>query len=268
MLKKLSVEDFAVLKGPFESGRQSPSSLGGTLVLAVIFQSLMFYLTYYIATRSTIYPNIEMIKKVHFWITAFLVLLSVIYAIPAIYMRSQKLQYLLSIIVSQNLFGIYMYIPSLFTVGEGQNVTRESLLNFTYITLAFGVLIFIVTSIRFYILLQKGQYRKGSKKDEIRGNIEKKIKSNFLTIIIGSVGLAFIIQYIVRTLGSDDFEGMFLIVIGFSIFFTMLFVLPEQLVILYCKCRFKSFNFNSRGYLESEDQDRKNDKKWDKKFVH
>ena len=34
--------------------------------------------------------------------------------------------------------------------------------------LLFGVLIFIATSIRFYILLQRGHFRIGSKKDELR----------------------------------------------------------------------------------------------------
>lgn len=264
MLRKLTVEDFAVLKEPLESGRQSPSSLGGTLVLAALFQCLMFYLTYSVAAGATIFPNVEMIKKIHFWFTAILVACSIIYAIPAVYKRGQKVQYLIVILMSQNIAAVMTYLSAMFLLGNSEGITAGSLLTVTYVTLGAGVLIFIATSIRFYILLKKGGYRKGSKRDELRGNLEQIIKSNFLSVIIGSVGIGYIIQYLFRFAHFDDEGAAFIIVLSLLIFFTMLFVLPEQLVILYCKCRFRSFNFNRRGYLESEDQDRKNDKK----FVH
>lgn len=47
------------------------------------------------------------------------------------------------------------------------------------------------------------------------------------------------------------FEGnVIMLVIGSPLlFFTMLFILPEQLVILYCKYRFESFNFDKDGQL-------------------
>ncbi|MGY0691202.1 hypothetical protein ACW2QC_00250 [Virgibacillus sp. FSP13] len=43
MLQKLSEEDFVALRGPFESGRQSPNSLSLTLILFIFFQPLMFF---------------------------------------------------------------------------------------------------------------------------------------------------------------------------------------------------------------------------------
>lgn len=70
--------------------------------------------------------------------------------------------------------------------------------------------------------------------------------------IVG-LGIVFTIQYIARTTAIDDINMMILIVIGIALFFVMQFVLPEQLVILYCKYRFKSFNFDKRGYLNSKD---------------
>ncbi|WP_255452322.1 G-PROTEIN-RECEP-F3-4 domain-containing protein [Sporosarcina sp. ANT_H38] len=119
------------------------------------------------------------------------------------------------------------------------------------VTLSFGVLLFIATVIRFSILLRKGKYRKGSKRDELRAEFEK--KTYIPAAIIGSTGLVFIIQFAVRTYNLADIEGAIITVICFAVFYTMIFVLPEQLVILYCKFRFKSFNFDKRGYLESED---------------
>lgn len=41
----------------------------------------------------------------------------------------------------------------------------------------------------------------------------------------------------------------------------MIFVLPEQLVLLYCKFRFESFNYNEDGNLNELTIDRKRGRK-------
>ncbi|HJF33535.1 MAG TPA: hypothetical protein K8V56_17365 [Sporosarcina psychrophila] len=251
MLKKLTIEDVAVLREPLVSGRQSPNALCGALVLAVFMQILVYYLEYAVLGRMTNFPYKDQILTVHFWITVVLVILSVIYAIPFIYMRDQKTQYLVSILVSQNIFAIFLYISGLFLLGENQEVSEKSLLTFTMVTLSFGVLLFVATVIRFSILLRKGKYRKGSKRDELRAKFEK--KTYIPAVIIGSTGLVYIIQFAVRTFNLADIEEAVITVLCFAVFYTMIFILPEQLVILYCKFRFKSFNFDKRGYLDSED---------------
>ena len=43
MLEKLTEEDFMVLRGPLESGRQGPGSLGGMLLLSIFLQIPMFF---------------------------------------------------------------------------------------------------------------------------------------------------------------------------------------------------------------------------------
>lgn len=252
-MKKLTVDDFAVLKEPLETGRQSPSQLGTILPLSIFLQGLFFYITYNVAGSSSIFPNIELIKKYHLWITAVLVVLSIIYAIPAVYNRSQKIQYLLGILISQNVGAIFTCLFALFFIGNERSFTEESILKLTYVTLIIGILIFIVTISRFVILLKRGAYRKGTKRDEIRSDLERMIKSHLAPIIIGSLGLVYIIQFLFRFADFDG-EEIPMICIALLIFYTMLFVLPEQLVILYCKIRFKSFNFNPRGYLFSEDE--------------
>lgn len=247
---KLHEEDFDVLRRPLESGRQNPKSLAFTLVLCAFLQAMMFALEYYVAADSTIYPNKETILQVHFWITAGLIVLSLIYAIPAVYKRSGKIQYLLSILVSQNLFSFTILISALFFIGrngEGKDITEQSLLSFTWILLLIGLLIFAATFVRFFILLNKGHYRKGSRNDERRGKFET--TSYLPAAILGGVGIVFIIQYLARNSVVDDLNVMVVIVGGIVLFFVMLFVLPEQLVMLYCKFRFKSFNYNERGQL-------------------
>lgn len=75
-------------------------------------------------------------------------------------------------------------------------------------------------------------------------------------MIVGSVGLLFILQYLVRTFGLADIESIVMITLFILLFYTMLFVLPEQLVILYCKYRFDSFNYDKNGNLKPMGTDR------------
>lgn len=253
MLSKLTEQDFEVLRGPLESGRQRPAALAGVLVLCAFLQALLFALEYFVAGGSTAYPYKDEILAVHLWFTAGLIGLSLFYAIPAIYSKSGRIQYLLSIVVSQNLFSPCLFISALFLIGkegDGHEATAESLLTFTYIILAIGFLAFVATSIRFYGLLKKGEYRKGSSKDALRAKFEA--KSYIPMASIAGLGLVFVIQYIARNSAIDDLNTTVIIVIGMSLFFVMLFVLPEQLVILYCKYRFKSFNFDERGNLNKQ----------------
>ncbi|WP_147536196.1 hypothetical protein [Bacillus marasmi] len=252
-MKKLSEGDFAVLRGPFESGRQSPSNMGATLFLFVLIQSLLWYLEFDFLDNTT-YPNAKEIVTYHFWFTAVLVVLSLIYSVPAVFYRSQKVQYLLVILVTQNVAAVSTYILSVFSLAESYYERPEVMLNtFTTATLLFGALIFIVTFVRFYLLLTKGEFKKGSKRDLFRGDLEAGIKSNLPSIMIGSTGLVFIILFLVRNVQEINMDLIMLVVLPILIFFTILFVLPEQLVILYCKYRFKSFNFDRDGNLLPED---------------
>lgn len=256
MASRLKVEDFEVLRIPLESGRQGPAQLAVALILGAIFMPLIYALEYYVASYDSIFPYKQEILNVHFWFTIILAALSIVYAIPFIYRRSQKFQYLLSILVSQNLFTFPLFICALFFIGrdgEGMKATPESLLKFTYVLLFIGLLVFVVTFIRFYILLRKGQYRKGSRKEQLRTKFEK--KSLLSTAIFVGIGLVLVLQFIIRKSAINDFNMYGVVLIGITLFYVMLFILPEQLIILYCKMRFKSFNYNERGYLNGLETD-------------
>src|SRR5699024_8549156 len=251
MFNNLLEEDFAALRGPFDSGRQSPSAFGGILMLSVFLQGLMFTLTYVAVGGSTYFPNKTIISIIHLVITVIFILLAIIFSIPSVYMKYQKAQYFLSILISQNLFGVYFYVAALFLIGSdlaGGDQTIESLMTLTYVTLIIGILIFVTTFIRFYKLLQKGEYRKDSKKDSLRGRFET--KSYVPIAIIGGLGIVYIIQHIARNTYTVDVNMITIILIGPLLFYAMLFVLPEQLVILYCKHRFESFNYDQKGNLK------------------
>ncbi|WP_240628679.1 ABC transporter ATPase [Bacillus salacetis] len=190
----------------------------------------------------------EKIKIIHFWITILLTVFSAIFAISAVYKKFEKTQYLTSIIVSQNLFGVYLYIGALFLIGEKDGATAEFLISFTFITLSVAAALFLAVFVRFYVLLQKGQYREGSAKGELREKFEA---TSYIPIaIIGGTGVVLIVNSLLRNgVMGGSLESNIFTVLPLLIFYTMIFVLPEQLVILYCKFRFKSFNFNWSGHL-------------------
>src|SRR5699024_12838466 len=82
MLSKLSEEDFFVLRGSFESGRQSPNSFGGILIFSVFLQGLMFFLVYVVDADGTIYLFREIMFSIHLGVTIMHVLLLSMYYYP------------------------------------------------------------------------------------------------------------------------------------------------------------------------------------------
>lgn len=264
MLKKFKIQDFLALRGPFESRRQTPGSLGLALLLGSVFQILMLFIEHRFM-KQTYYPNATEIFTFHLWFSLLLIVFSLAYAISAINIRSQKMQYFLTIVLSQNLAGISVFISMFFLIGIYDEISREVFLNLTIILLVCGVFVFLVTSIRFYILLEKGAYRKGSKRDLLRGKLEKNIAAYLPTIIASGTGLFFTLRALERSVTRLDFNVLVYVLFGIIIFLTMLFVLPEQLVILYCKFRFKSFNFDQNGNLYSVSKDAKGKQKNNRK---
>ena len=249
-LNKLEERDFAVLRGPLESGRQSPKTIGGILILSVFLQALLFSLTYLVAADNTKFPYKDILFYIHLVGTTILIIFSVLYSIPSLYKKGQKIQYFISILVSQNLFGMMLFISSLFLIGSDRLFTIEQseLIQITLVMIGLGILTFFITFIRFYKLLSKGEYRLGSKKAQLRTRFEAKSLIPFA--VISGTGISLLLQYIFKNMIIIDGNVMMLILLGPLVFYTMLFVLPEQLVILYCKSRFDSFNFDQEGNLK------------------
>ncbi|MDE5415234.1 hypothetical protein [Alkalihalobacterium chitinilyticum] len=246
MLKNPSEKDFVVLRDPLKSGRQAPGSLAGAMMIGGFCQGLMVYFTHDIGRDSKL-PFTNYLVNIHLWVTVILIALTIVFLVPYIYINFQKTQYLISILVIQNLMTFSWYVLALLIIGASipYDSRLENVMTYIYITLIVGILLFIVTCIRFYILLIKGKYREGSSRDQLRQKFEGRL--NMSAIIAGSVGFGFIMQYVIRTLDFVNSGDVLIVAIGLLIFYTMIFILPEQLVILYCKYRFKSFNYRVSG---------------------
>lgn len=246
---RLEERDFFTFRDALQE-RQSTSSLGFILILSIFLNAVMFLLAYVVVYDYSIYPNKEKIFKIHLYSVVILSLLSLIFGLPIVYKRFERIQYFLSIIVSQNIFGVFPLIMALFAIGRVHGIEQSNLLTITALALSGGGLVFVVTTIRLFILLNRGEYRADSRKDIMRKKWEDIIRGKSTIIIALGVGTSLIIQYLFRFIPLRDFDIIFIGTLCITIFMTMLFVLPEQLVILYCKFRYESFNHNRKGNLK------------------
>ena len=240
----INEKDFEVLRNSL-ANRQSPKGLSSALLFSIPLLWLMYYVVFHVAGEATIFPYIERMREGAFWFISILSITLFLFSFKLIYNRFHKTQYALSIVFSQLLFGVSPYMVVLFLMGEQNNITQESLLAFTNITLIFGLLIFVISIIRFIVLIRKGSYRAGTKKDHARAKMER--TSYIGVAVMTGLSIFYTLQYLIRNSGGFGvlLEDGLILLLGLVLYYVMLFILPEQLVILYCKYRFKSFNFSS-----------------------
>ncbi|MGG3965547.1 hypothetical protein [Heyndrickxia faecalis] len=247
MLKNLSENSFATLRLPFESGKQTPMNIGLLNFLLILIQALLISIEYHFAQFSH-YPGRYKILDVHLHISIILSVLMLIYSIPFVYKRSQKIQYIILILASQNIFSVFPLLLALVSMGE-REVGSDFLILFTKVVLIIGALVFIAAAIRFYVLLKKGAFKRNSKKDIQRRIMEKNMMALMPALITSGTGLSFTIIFLSRHVRIIDIDFFMSVIFPILIFYVVLFTLPEQLVMLYCKFRFKSFNFDKEGNL-------------------
>lgn len=247
ILNRLQEKEFVALRIPFKSGRQSPKSMGGMLLFGVLLQLCLFTLVYLVAADRTGFPFKTEIFIVHLILTVITIFLSIIFSIPKVYRKHEAMQYMVVLLVTLNIFGIPMYLSALFLAWPDRILPQHepAIMRSVWISLVAGLLVFIVTWIRFLRLLKNGEYREGSERDAIRGKWEA--KSLLVPAVIVGTSLSLILQSVFKSMGSFDGNIMMIIVVGLLVFYTILFVLPEQMMLVYCKRRFKSFNFDKDG---------------------
>ena len=250
-LDKLSEEDFYVLRGPLKSGRQSPDSLAGNLLLTPFLLGIILgiaNLFVFLDRIEPAHPAVIAICLICDLIGLIIIIYSIVYSIKGVYRSRETTQYFITIIVIQSIT-FFLYLIMVYFIFDDVQFHHDythSPLNaviFGIIAFIIGIFVFIFASIRFIKLLEKGEFRKGTRRDETRMILENKIPQfTIYGIVLGmSVSLSG------RQFVGIDLNDSFIVGLGVLIFFVMMFILPEQLVIWYCKHRFKSFNFNKEN---------------------
>ncbi|WP_273124220.1 hypothetical protein [Bacillus weihaiensis] len=156
----------------------------------------MHFVTYYVAGGMTVFPKIQIIEHVHYWSTVVLSFFSFFFMFSLVFNRFENIQYFLSIVVSQNLFGIYPFLIGMFTIGESAEATEGSILNLTNQLLAIALILFAVTIIRFYILLLKGRYQEERNRFELGNRFE--LLSCIPLLIVAITGISLIIFHAIN----------------------------------------------------------------------
>lgn len=251
-IKTLSEEDFAVLNGPLESGRQSPGALGVNLILVAVMITGMLILFNWIFAVSELEEGYSLVLTILIVVTVIgiiLIMLSVIFSIKGVYETRQAAQYFIVILVTQYTFGLLLYLAGLFIIlhdlqhGYRGEVGVEELALFAIASFSIGIFIFIFSFIRFVRLLKKGKFRKNTSRDKIRGQLEARTDEFKKTGIFGGIAMLGTATSIFQMFPVHDAESLLIVTIGITLFFVMLFILPEQLVSWYCIKKFNSFRY-------------------------
>src|SRR5699024_5400642 len=184
-------------------------------------------------------------------------LVGLVVAISAIFFASKKVyksrqagQYLFVTIISPYLFGILPLAIALYMIFDDVQFNHNFTIGNTEMVLFIigiidlGLIFIIFDFLRFTKRLEDGKYHKKNKIDTNEGFLEGR-SLNFKKIYT-TFGVAFILVAIklLTVLHVTDVETLFISSLTIMIFYSMLFILPEQIVIWYCIKRFKSFQVN------------------------
>src|SRR5699024_9125224 len=226
-LDKLSEEDFAVLNGPLKSGRQSPESLGGILLLTPFIVGVFLLI-------GNLFVFMDRIEPAHDVVIILILLydlVGLVVAISAIFFASKKVyksrqagQYLFVTIISPYLFGILPLAIALYMIfddvqfNHNFTVGNTEMVLFIIGILALGVMIFLFAFLRFIKRLEDGKYRRKNKistqdADMAASTLDLKKISTHVGIAVKLVAII-----LVRVMHVTDVETLFISSVSNMIF--------------------------------------------------
>lgn len=226
-LNQLEEEYFIVLRGPLESGRQSPDSMGGALILSIFLHGLFIVIMSFIIVDGYINTFIFTCIIAYITVIGLIIILSIIFAIPSVYRKYQKMQYFITIIVSQTMFGLSL-LPFIFYLlyeellygysASDYDISELEFLIFICSVFAVGIIVLIVAYTRFCKLLQKGKFKAGTRRDEIRSYLEVRIPSMKSFFIAAGTSFSLSTVAIVSIFHLQDLELALMFGLGITLF--------------------------------------------------
>lgn len=256
MFKQLKEEDFYVFSGPLASGRQSPDGIAGGLLIASALTTLVLAIGNVFVFIDRIEPahkNVILIDIVITSVGLVTVLISFIFSFKYFYETRQAMQYLISIWMSQFLFGHLIYWIMLYIMFDGQHfhhsldVEGYKIVVYIVVTFLLGFILFMGSFIHLVIKIRKGHYQKDTFIAKMRESVELNIEQyKWSAIRIAMIFVSSIVA-VMSWLEVTEVETLTLVTLGTTLFVTMCTILPEQLIILYCIKRFDNFNFKNNA---------------------
>lgn len=261
-LNGLGEEKFVGLRGPLESGRQSPNGIGGIFPLLVIFLPVEVLMCYWLIVDGWD-SSISNIFFFSFMVFCFLFfILSIIFSFKKVFMKYQKVQYALSAIAMQQViifftaFSFFMLAEDNIWNASGHDVEAayNKYVLFLLFTIVIGIGIIIYSLYLYYKKIEEGEYEEGAYLTELREDAEEgdgSATENMLKVMYTFWGINAVVfgLIILFTFKESDLETIGIVTLCITLAYTMFYILAEQLILLYCKWRFKSFNFDEEEEL-------------------
>lgn len=236
-----------MLRAPLESGRQAPGMFALALLTFGIIIQLLMGLIVYVAADPTVYPGyfkIPVLISLYTFI-GILILLGILFSIPYIYKRHGVKQYILGSIVLLNSVSIMPFFCSIFFLSQNESITFYRYIWIAFILLLLGMGNYLVAKVFLLKKVQKGKFKANLESDTYQEAVREdgEIFSKMVPLFFGLVGSLMII-------GNTDLSEKSLAGIMFTLsYFFGIHLYAQSKLLIYCKRRFKSFNFTKDGEL-------------------
>ncbi len=245
-LNKYNEEDFVQFRVALESGKLSPKRLIITLVGGILGQ-LLLALCLFIVADPQMFPGYfkdEILIVVYFF-TSILIIFSIVFLIPFFYRKNQRMQYIISSVNILNILSVMPLFCSLFFLVRNRDLSLMVYLVIAVSLIVFGMGLYWLVLCGLRKKIQYGGYRNdvAGKRNGMAVRHDNADLSQIPSIIFGGAGFAMIV-------GSLGLVGDTLVmIIMLLLYLTGIYLFAQARLIMYCKRRFRSFNFSEEGHL-------------------
>lgn len=251
-LDKFKEEDFGLFRSSFESERQSPKSAGKWLLISVFTQTFMFLLLFIVTFEYTrLYVFKLVIVSAVLLLTVVLIILSIVYSIPHLYKKQEHIQYkVLSLGLFNNII-VHPFFIGMFILMQANDTNDLIYIGVALLLSLMGIGLFAVIFYKTTDAIANGYFSRCSTKNDYDEAVKKDkgFNSNLPTLIFGGTGFLLIFGSSLPFVGTVEGEKVFLAILFISVYFFGIHVITMNLIAIYCKGRFRSFNFSQEGYL-------------------
>ncbi|MFX3616593.1 MAG: hypothetical protein ACE3JK_03640 [Sporolactobacillus sp.] len=239
LLDKFQESDFAMFKKGLISGRLNPSRVGKFLLVVDLISALFIYCGQQaaIVAHGSFYKSWISLIYGQWYSLLALAIVSLPFLLKKVSVTFQK-SGLVLLILSFIELAIDLSCATLFAWKYSYANLPFNLVILLYMII--NLLIFVLSLIRSYFLLKKGEFRK-----EGRGFFHKQYSegmSRFSAILPFSAA-GVLLSIIASKYWGQDASTVLIVIVGFVVSLFLFGVgIIEYLYIIYCKFRFKSFN--------------------------
>lgn len=251
-MNEFKEEDFGLFRSSFESGRQSPRNIAKLTWLMIFPQFLLCLVLYVASNDSSRFITLKQgIMNGIFLFTLVLIVLLVIYSVPYLYKKQEHIQFRIFSLGYFNNIVIIPYFSSMFFLVRENNTPDYIYFIVAILLILFGLGMFYMSLHLTFTSISNGYFARESIENNYNSAVkkEKNFKSKLPGLVFGGAGLLLVFGSSPPFVDTYDREALFLAVILLLAYFLGIHIVTMNLIAIYCKERFRSFNFSEEGHL-------------------